>query len=192
MRYALLLTALLSSQLYAQTRSVDPTEFDVAGIKLGMSRDEAIQALAKSQEVDTGEIQLQTYPPKNKITGETEPHSFELKKDHTNIIVTLTPVPEAGGKLAVSRISYNIAYTEENVKALEEAVLAKYGKPSYGGIGGWRYCKEIDEKELMKCKNIYTDPQLIYNHTTLTLQDPRLESALEAWEKAQKATKPKL
>lgn len=188
----LLLLSILSNFAFAATRSVDPTTFDVAGVKLGMSVEEAIAALAQHQEVEPSTIEPQKYPPKNIITGKEEPNQFELKKDHVRIILKFTPSVEQSGKMLVSEIQYNISATEDNVKALEEAVKTKYGEPSYNGLGGWRYCLEIDEKEIMKCKNIYTDPQLIYNHSLLKLSDPRLNSALETWKKQQQTTKPKI
>jgi hypothetical protein len=175
-------------------RAIDVMPFDIANVKLGMSYDDAIVAMAKHYELspsETKKLKAQTAYGYDPVTKSQQPISLAHKKDGASVTVyfaTRIPV-NASDPVGVSNIYYAIPNTKENAAALKEAALAKYGPPSDSRrIANLAWCahyNQITDCELLK-------PQLKLFGGSLTLDDPTMAEAIRQYKYGQLKTKPKL
>lgn len=175
-------------------RAVDITPFDVAGVKIGMSYDEANATIVKHFQLSPNEAkQLKASPTYvfSRITKSQHPSMLLFRKDGTMLEVTFSvrlPV-NLSNPVAVSRIHYGIPNTTENVAMLKEASLAKYGQPSddrrQANLSWCAHYNQITDCEITK-------QRLSLSLGSLVLDDPTLEEAGSRYEENLLKTKPNI
>jgi len=176
---------------------VDASDFDIAGVKIGMDFDQALKAVVKQFNVAPGEIIIDPEAKSdcpldnNKgikvitMHGAQHPTLICYKKDNVSLTVSFeTRIPiDKARPAAVWQVRYAvpggpILGTEVNVAAMKEAALAKYGEPTYDGrlprLGvGW--CAKVDS--LKSCSPKDQVRLRLLDGFILVLDDPRLQSA---------------
>lgn len=175
-------------------RSVDVLPLDVASVKIGMSYDEASSAVAKHFKLSLSEIKLmkdstqQTY---SSITRSNQPSNMRYRKGETSIEVSFSlrvPVDKSNS-VAVSRVYYSIPNTRENVDALKEAAIAKYGQPSDDRrIAVFHWCAHYNQ--VATCDPL--KPSLSLSTGALVLVDPTIDQAAREYENNLLKTKPNI
>jgi hypothetical protein len=123
-------------------RAVDAGTFDIAGVKLGMSHDQALVAAANHFKLNPEVLKKKTSiksselvvvkSAKDVMNKPKVPAYFDYENDGEKLLVYFTervPVDKADS-VAVYKIEYYIRSTEENNAALKEAALKKYGVQS--------------------------------------------------------------
>ena len=192
MKKALLAAALTLtfSPVFAEkkTPTYDVAQFDIAGMKLGMTDKEIKAALQPSLQISDSDI-----------TQEEGKKDKEIQWKKGNHKVTVHFIPDAWHDkmdvLVADDIQYGLPYTKENVKMLKDAAVQKYGIPSSDSIGkvrwctstdGWDTCRDGKEAEL----HLYYDYTVGILH--LSLDDIRYFNALREAINKTKTEKPKI
>ncbi|MCR4457466.1 MULTISPECIES: hypothetical protein [Pseudescherichia] len=184
----------LISPAYAApaVRSVDVKSFDVAGVKTGMSVEEARAAMQKNFGVSADAIRTSTFRKDQiayLVTGNIEVSNLIYEKDGTRMQVSFEPrVPyDKNNPMAVSLINYEIPWTKENETAMKEAAIAKYGPISTGGMAP-EWCDKPLPTSGMGCEP--DSATLKVGSTHLSLFDPAWKNAVSKFMDQKRATKP--
>lgn len=174
----------------------DVTQFDVAGVRLGMSVEEAQAALAaKYPNGEMGKLETGGSPfdYKTKIAK-----SLRLKdgKQSVNVYFSTDTLNGKRDSIVVSRIMYSLPRTDENLAALQAAAKEKYGEPTLGGSDSnyWRWCQEPEKVFAYECSS-HKKPTLTLASmmdTHLDLQNPEYKQAERDALEAEKNTKPSI
>lgn len=178
----------------AAPRSVDVTAFDVAGVKLGMTPEAAKAALKAAFNVDDAAIVDSKYNSPDPVTGEKVPDSFSLETGNHKILVHHATNLLDGKQpaRAVWEIRYEMPYSEENVAAMREAALAKYGENSNAPNDlPMHWCEHPHDNTGMGCNRL-DEPKLELAQTHIKFTDPRYRQAIIDWQSKQKSDTPKL
>lgn len=186
--------ALVLCGAHAAPRSVDVTAFDVAGVKLGMTPEDAKAALKATFNVDDAAITDSKYNQADPVTGEKVPDSFTLKTGNHNIIVNHVTNLRDGKQpaRAVWAIRYEMPYSGENKTAMREAALAKYGENSNAPNDlPMHWCEHPHENTGIGCDRL-DEPSLELSQTRIQFTDPRYRQAIIDWQNQQKNDTPKL
>lgn len=190
MKKHLLVAALTLSPAFAasDTPTYDVAQFDISGMKLGMSEDEIKAALHTSLEISDNDI--------TRDTGKKD-KEIQWQKDNHKIKVHFIPDAWHGktDNLIADEIQYTLPYTDANRTMLEEAATQKYGKPTQeGGLGSY-WCS-AGGLENGLCINKEAELTLRDSRTAgavyLTLQDSRYKKALDEALNRDKTEKPKI
>ncbi len=187
------LTVCVSSVCFAAPRSVDATELDIAGIKLGMSVQEAVSAVSAKLGISKQSIEFDKYPSLNIITNSKEAKYFTAKTRGASVSVHFEPrVPyNPANKLAVSMVIYEQPWTPDNAAAIKEMALEKYGYPSNGTIGMvFEWCQQAHSNPGIGCSIESNQPKLSYHGTELKLTDPRYGQAVNDYRNKKNSSKP--
>ena len=120
--------ALIPSQTLAQQEKgngvgLDVSKFDVAGVKLGMSKDEAIAAIKDKFGFQDSDIEYKESDTKN--TAE-----LTVKDEVHNIFIRFNRKINESGELGAYWINYTLPSSKENASALNAAAQEKYGEPT--------------------------------------------------------------
>jgi len=184
---AFLLTLSHTSAVFAEYKPgpiVDARELNIAGVKIGMRYETALEVLAKTYEVDSDEIKLISL--KTDVDGEIKeyPGAIELSSDASSgvgiglpasgweISVRFGPTLSFPKNLGVEvvAIEYKMAWTQENVKSLSQSALDKYGEATVDRQAmGFQWCDEPSTH----WANCESEAVMDYSGTTLTLTDQR-------------------
>ena len=115
--------------------------FEVAGVKIGMSDRQAIEAVAKKYNVPESKIKIY-----KDVKGAT--WYFDLKTDNDESIhvvfdddITVNPSVKV-----VDTVEYGIPGTPANNKALKDSLVKKYGEKSFSAPSGLIWCQEKEYK----------------------------------------------
>ena len=171
-----------------KTPTYDVAQFDIAGMKLGMTEQEIKAAIKTSLEMSDGDV-----------TKEEGKKDKEIQWKKGNHKVKVHFIPDAWHDkmdvLVADRIEYGLPYTEENVKMLKDSAVQKYGVPSSDSVGSalwctstsdWDTCRHGKEAEL----NLYSDHTVGILH--LSLDDARYFNAIRKAIDKTKIEKPKI
>lgn len=161
-------------------KPVDASGFDVAGVKLGVTPNEAVTAAAARLGIDKRAIQFDKFPTLNSITGTKEPLYFIAKSGLATLSVHFVPrVPvDKARPMAVSLIIYEIPWTPDNVKSMKATALQKYGQTSNGIVGvTYQWCARPNKNIGMGCSE-FQGAMLSLSGTRLELSDPSLKLAV--------------
>ncbi|MBK0003186.1 hypothetical protein [Erwinia sp. S38] len=117
------------------THPVDVRAFDIAGVKTGMSIEEARTAMEKNFGVSSNSITESKSLPSQVttlITGTEQIMYLVYEKNGTRMQVSFEPrVPyDKNNPMAVSQITYEIPWTKDNESVMKDAALKKYGQVS--------------------------------------------------------------
>lgn len=184
----------LAANTNAAPRSVDVTAFDVAGVKLGMTPEDAKAALKAAFGVGDEAIVDSKFNLPDPVTGEKVADSFTLKSGNHSILVHHATNLLDGKQpaRAVWSIHYEMPYSEENVAAMREAALAKYGENSNAPNNlPMHWCEHPHDNTGIGCNRL-DEPSLKLAQTHIEFTDPRYRQAIHDWQSKQKIDKPKL
>ena len=199
----LVLTLYLTSSQANAGPSVDVTTLDIAGVKIGMSADEAIAALIDTYGVNVADIEVTMVDDSdvgNKIVQRITLLSPDAETGYTGVStiskgwkvdVGFVPVvPFNGESVQATSITYEIARTSDNRKALAQAATEKYGEPSSQKPGGLQltWC-ENPPKGYGSCD---ADAYLQIQGTKMVLIDSRINNQVGKARQAAKSVKPKI
>lgn len=134
--------------------AADDDKFDVVGLKLGMTRDEAIKALtAYGIEPARIQEQLQTYGYSDGVNNaSTEPFLMRITtsretrvngvRNSDSFTIRFSPPPAGGRVVAIQRLAQNNANPPTNAE-YRQALLEKYGEPTEAVLGNrkWMFGK---------------------------------------------------
>lgn len=175
-------------------RSVDVTPLDIAGVKLGMSYEEALAAISHNFQLSPGEIKrikASTLYVYSRIAKSQQVNSIRFMKDGTTLAVSFSvQIPlNQSSPVAVSGVHYGIPNTKENVAMLKEESLSKYGQPSdsrrQATMMWCAHYNKVSQCELSK-------PRLTLTLGSLVLKDPTLDEAAREYEQGLLKTKPNI
>jgi hypothetical protein len=126
------IVAIHISPAAAAPRSVDASTFDVAGVKTGMDYDQAVAAVMQHYKISKDQIKPDSYPGVNIVTQTKLPSYFNYEKDGIKLTVHFEGrVPMSKDRLlAVSMVSYELPWSQENSAAMAKAAQEKYGEQS--------------------------------------------------------------
>jgi hypothetical protein len=191
--YTVMLLAFIVGTSYAGTpRAVDATRLDIAGVRLGMSQAEAIQAISSALGINQDEVVLDKYPRENQISGKKDPAYFKVAHGIGKFIVYLEPnaLNPSISPTVVNHIKYEMPWTPENVQSMKEAAIKKYGQPSNGIISGnYEWCIEPSANPGIGC-GFFNGPVLKYFGTSLELSDPKYRQAVIEFRNKQNSANP--
>ncbi|WP_101505124.1 hypothetical protein [Erwinia sp. B116] len=171
---------------------VDVRSFDVAGVKSGMSVEEARSAMQKNFGVSADKIvasDSMDYQTPTVITGSKQVMYLVYENDGTRMQVSFQPrVPyNKINPMAADLISYEIPWTNENQEAMKKAALAKYGPVSISSMYPL-WCEKPIPGTGMGCES--GSAQLEQSSTKITLTDPAWQNAVIKYMDEKKTTKP--
>ena len=192
-RFLVFLSALIVFDFaIAAPRSVDAEKFDVAGVKLGMTPEEAASALVKTLGVSRKRIEFKKALQANPITKRKEIGILILDADKASLKVYFEPnVPfNARRKLSANLIIYEQEWTPDNVESMKQAALQKYGEPSNGTVPVvWEWCTEPSENVGLGCSGFH-GAVLKFSQTDLRLEDPKYREAVNNFRNKMNSSKP--
>ena len=136
----------------------DVSQFDVAGVKLGMTVKEAEAAIKSKLNVTDADIR-RGFPQKNRVTNTEEYSYFNVTKGNMEITISLTPAipPNAEDPMVVSLVSFKMPRTPENMANMQKLAFEKYGKPSNGvrkadrEFTSYKWCYVEESKRSLGC-----------------------------------------
>lgn len=191
----LILLLVVSGLAQAETpRSVDVTGFDVVGIRLGMTPEEAKAAVKVKLGLDDEAIVDEKFAGQDAVTGQKVPSNFSIRHGNHSVLVFHATNLLAGrsDERAVYLIKYEMPYTPENVEAIRRAALEKYGVNSNAPNDlPMHWCQHPNQNTGIGCDRLQ-EPSLKIAQTAIELHDPRYREAIEAWKNRQKNDRPKL
>lgn len=176
----------------ASPRSVDAGEFDIAGVKLGMTPEEAIEAITEKFQIGKSEFEFDKFPKLNVVTNSREAEYFKVSLNGTSIIVHFEAnVPHnPKRKMAVSMIGYEQPWSTDNKLAVKDMALKKYGQSSNGVQGATlQWCLAPHKNPGFGCSD-FKGPILSLRGTKLELSDSRYRQAVIDFTNKSKSTKP--
>jgi len=200
LQYPLYLVALssalisVSANAIPPVRAVDVKSFDVGGVKMGMSIEEAQAAMQKNFGINSAQIRasksMESQTP-SIVTGSQQIIHLVYEENGTRMQVSFEPrVPyNKSNPMAVSHVTYEIPWTKENEVNMVEAALKKYGPVSTGGVFPV-WCEKPMPTSGMGCES--GTASLTMGNTKINLIDPAWQNAVISYMNQQKKTKPML
>ena len=180
--------------------SVDITTLDIAGVKIGMSADQATAALIDTYGVNAADIKVTTVDDPDvgkEIVKSITLSSPDAEMGYTasstvakgwKIFVGFVPmVPFNGESVQATRIDYEVARSPENAEALAQAATEKYGEPSAQRPGQHSWCETPD-----RYGNCNSDAYLQIQRTQMVLADTRINHQVAKAREAARSVKPKI
>ncbi|CAB3767037.1 hypothetical protein LMG29542_05508 [Paraburkholderia humisilvae] len=147
---------------------VDPSTFDVAGVKLGMTADEVQTKIAQHFGVGKNKLNTMSVPLKGGKRAITIV-SYEANGEHIQVdfsIVSASP----DDPVPASAIMYNLTFSSENARQLRAAAIQKYGTPTLNNVLHAQWCVKLTNPGV-GCDD--GQATLSINSTDLTLTDDR-------------------
>ncbi len=184
----------VSANAIPPVRAVDVKSFDVGGVKMGMSIEEAQAAMQKNFGVKPAQIRasksMESQTP-SIVTGSQQIIHLVYEENGTRMQVSFEPrVPyNKSNPMAVSHVTYEIPWTKENEVNMVEAALKKYGPVSTGGVFPV-WCEKPMPTSGMGCES--GTASLTMGNTKINLIDPAWQNAVISYMNQQKKTKPML
>jgi len=184
----------VSANAIPPVRAVDVKSFDVGGVKMGMSIEEAQAAMQKNFGIKPAQIRasksMESQTP-SIVTGSQQIIHLVYEENGTRMQVSFEPrVPyNKSNPMAVSHVTYEIPWTKENEVNMVEAALKKYGPVSTGGVFPV-WCEKPMPTSGMGCES--GTASLTMGNTKINLIDPTWQNAVISYMNQQKKTKPML
>jgi hypothetical protein len=186
----LLLPSLSFAETRKQTHSIDIRSFDIGGVKIGMSFDEARAAMAKNFHIQANQIRSFTsWSNRTALLGKGLPNILAYESDGARMQVTLTsrlPLDESR-PLTVERVTYEIPWTNHNEIEIKKTARTKYGPPS-SDEDAPRWCEQTYPNIETWC--LPDKAYLSINRTKIEMRDPSLSIAVRNFLNEQKTMKP--
>lgn len=114
-----------------------PDALDVAGVRIGMPKEEALRIAADRLNVPASAVRFATPSAPEAQPADGPPVSFSIRTDKETLTVHLTPALPATPRTpqVVDRVRYDMPRTPENEEGMKRAALQRYGNPSNGTHG---------------------------------------------------------
>lgn len=158
--------------------------FEVAGVKIGMSDRQAIQAVAKKYNVPESKINVR----KDRFGGTWY---FDLDTDNGENIhvvfdddVTVNPSVKV-----VDTVEYGIPGSKVNNEALKESLVKKYGKESFSAPGGLFWC-QLEGYNCIKGTNVLSLNTSLMTNSHIKITNNKYAEAKRKLEEAKRTRKP--
>ena len=159
-----------------ETRSIDAYSLDISGVKLGMSKSEAIKAIVKTLRINKKTIKEYNFMGRHTLTASV---------NGSEVTVNLVPniFKKTKSVKVVNQVDYTLIPTAKNRKAMKESALQKYGKIS--GIStllmdAFQWCKNPikvngrgNSQNPYSCRSHKIDSFLELSDLRLTLRDEK-------------------
>jgi hypothetical protein len=161
-------------------RSVDASQFDVSGVKLGMTQSEAVAAATARLKIDKHSIEFDKFPQLNQVTNSREPTYFTATNGSGELTVYFFPkIPtDKSNPMLVGIVIYEMPWTQDNAQSMKAAALEKYGQPSNGTIGGsYQWCSNPDKNVGIGCFQ-FKGPKLGFSGVSIRLEDYKYQKAV--------------
>lgn len=169
----------LIGPLVAHAATPDARKFDVSGVKLGMGFDEARNIVMERFKVSKSAIWIDSTKYVHPISKQKELAHFSVQKGAINMVVHFQPsIPlDKQRPMVVAHVIYELEWSPENVQAMKEASIVRYGETSNGTIGtSWHWCEKPDKNPGNGCGD-YRGARLLLNGTRLELHNPTYQQA---------------
>lgn len=182
---AVLLLSLLGQALFAKDYpSYQPENFELSGLKLGMTVEETQKALQEHFPNSKIHELNDSHPENRKIKIPTH---WSVKGENQKVVVYFQPnyLNGKGDEIVISEIMFAIPRTDENRNLLEDSAINKYGHPTIGKKGTlMRWCAEIRKVGFGENCDINQDPTLstlttLSGEIVLHLQNPQYKKAIQ-------------
>ena len=159
-----------TSQCWAVTpKAYDINSFEVAGVKLGMSKTDVINSISTKYKVDKSKLNFNNF-------GDFEILNVEISSTSRVVIHLNLKIPaDKPGQLIVTEVAYDMPYTQDNKKLMNAAAFEKYGEPTGKESGIFtKWCSKPDPRGdgCLYLKGDPQGPELGLSGTKLTLSDP--------------------
>lgn len=143
----------LFSLIFAQGFTAQQVDaFEVSGVKIGMTEEEAFVNVI--QKYNTSEDQIKLYGPygqRDVVVGEQELNYFSYNGDGENVYVFFTlDVNQTPPVNVVSEVNYDMRYTPDNAKNVENILKQRFGDASVADSS--RNLKWCQIKDKYTCK----------------------------------------
>lgn len=161
-------------------RSADAGQFDVSGVKLGMTLSEAVAAAAAKLKIDKRSVEFDKFPQVNQVTKSKEPGYFTATNGSGKLTVYFYPkIPtDKSNPMLVGLVKYEMPWTPDNAQSMKAAALEKYGQPSNGTIpASYDWCSHPDKNIGVGCFQ-FQGPKLKYHGVSIELTDPTYQKAV--------------
>lgn len=176
------------------SRSVEAEKLDVAGIKTGMSKTEAVSAITKKLKIDKKAVQFEKDSTLNQVTNTKEPKYFTVKDGLSTVTVNFEPnvPPDKKRPMVVSTVIYEQPWTPDNVSTMNKAALEKYGQPSNGTLGAvWQWCISPSDNPGLGCSDYKNKGAVLeLSGSRLELTDMRYSNARVEYMTKKQTAKP--
>jgi len=160
------------------SKEMNISDFDVAGIKLGMDPETVIQKLKSKYHLKDEDILIlknsawgNTYKKDMNLSGVTvikQANRGQNPDFHVGFCIS-----EETHKSEVETVSYSIPGTEENKKKMYEMAIQKYGMPSISSVSGYTWCDKNQTVRLSRnyyvCKKENRDLHLTLYGSSISL-----------------------
>lgn len=181
-----------STPAASSQKAVDVYQLDIAGVRLGMSWDEATAAVKEKMQLTDKDIKPEPYPDKDEKTGEKIPSYFTFKHSSgPSDEVTVHFLPDYLHGQPEKRVVSSVFFkknkrSQEDVAEMFKAAEEKYGIPP------------VDKETNGRSRAVFSiwcgdgcdidrDPTLLLVSSTilitLNLNDPRYENAIKEQER---------
>lgn len=187
-----ILLLVMIKNIYAAGKSVDVTQFDIVGVKLGMTTDQAVNAITTNLGIDKSQIKFTTGKIQE-FTGNAEViFSFEVATQIGKYRVAFSPniLNGKNDQIVVASVKYIIPLNVDNIKATAKAMVSKYGQPSTQKSKSLAWCLSPEQISCTHYKQ--TNPYLSFDALTgiMVLNDRRYGEAIVKYIDKKKTTKP--
>lgn len=174
---------------------IDMTTVNIAGVSLGMSQEDAINALIEKLEISRDDLKIgRPTNPKfgaNPATGKSyvERISYSIGKGISQTVYKIEFLPNVitpeKSNSVVSSVNYFVPFTQENVDGLYQATVKKFGTPSYVSYGDTKWCG-LETKKQTGFNGTYTacKPNTAYmeiSNSSLNLTSKEFRIALNQY-----------
>ncbi len=173
-------------------RSVDASQFDVSGVKLGMSAAEAVAAASTKLQIDKRAIEFDKFPKVNLVTKSRQPEYFTATNGSGKLTVYFYPniPPDKSNQMLVGLVKYEMPWTPENARSMKAAAIDKFGPPSNGTIGASTHWCLNPDKNLGNGCGEFQGPKLTLSGVSMELQNPAIQQAITDYINKSQSTKP--
>lgn len=155
-------------------RGADVESFDIAGVRPGMSMDEAFAAITRHYGIKKSAIRPEGLPGYNQVTGVKEPAVFYVEHGGATIAMSFVPrLPvDAARPHVLWNISYKLPLSTNNSLSLRQAAIEKYGQPTADTV----WCRNPTSSAIGGCP--VTEPSLQLLGRELQLSNPGYRDAV--------------
>jgi hypothetical protein len=161
-------------------------ELDVAGVRIGMSQDEAVRAASDRLDVARDAVRFDASPSTDPAAGNDLPRSFSIRTARETLIVHFAarvPADPLSPQM-VDRVTYEMPWSPRNEAGMKQAALQKYGDPANGTRGlSQEWCARTmpdPGNPGIGCLQAY-GPVLKLSGTRLDLSDRRLQELVSEY-----------
>lgn len=181
------LNPLSAAKAPGRAAGADVEKFDIAGVRLGMSKEEAFAAITRKYSIPKSAIKPSGFPSYNEVTGAKEQLNFSVEEGGATIGIQFMPrLPaDADRPLVVSLVSYKLPASQTNDRALFQSAVEKYGPPT----AGTSWCLHPTSSAIGGCPS--ADPILEFSVGGMVLRNPAYNKAVFEYAMRKRDVKPK-